>query len=79
MNTAAIRQELHNYLEVADDKKLKAIYVMVEDEIKDTAVEYTDEFKAELDRRVNHYLSGGKMVSPSEMNKRLQAIRKKRK
>jgi hypothetical protein len=79
MNTTAIRQELHNYLEVADDKKLKAIYVMVEDEIKDTTVEYTDEFKAELDRRVNHYLNGGKMVSPSEMNKRLQAIRKKRK
>lgn len=79
MNTAAIRQELHNYLEVADDKKLKAIYVMVEDEIKDTTVEYTDEFKAELDRRVSYYLNGGKMVSPSEMNKRLQAIRKKRK
>ena len=79
MNTAAIRQELHNYLEVADDKKLKAIYIMVEDEIKDTTVEYTDEFKAELDRRVNYYLNGGKMVSPSEMNKRLQAIRKKRK
>lgn len=77
MNTAAIRQELHNYLEVADDKKLKAIYVMVEDEIKDTTVKYTDEFKAELDRRVNYYLNGGKMVSPSEMNKRLQAIRKK--
>lgn len=79
MTTATIRQELHNYLEVADDKKLKAIYVMVENEIKDTSVEYTDEFKADLDRRVNYYLNGGKMVSPSEMNKRLQAIRKKRK
>ncbi len=26
MDTAAIRQQLHNYLEVADDKKIKALY-----------------------------------------------------
>jgi hypothetical protein len=52
---------------------------MVEDEIKETFVEYTPEFKAELDSRVNYYLKGGKMVSPAEMNKRLQALRKKRK
>ncbi|CAN5590521.1 hypothetical protein BH11BAC3_BH11BAC3_21910 [soil metagenome] len=34
MTTAAIRQQLHNYLEVAEDKKLKAIYTMMEEEIK---------------------------------------------
>ena len=79
MNTADIRQQLHSYLEVADDKKINAIYTMVEDEIKETIVEYTPEFKAELDSRVNYYLNGGKMVSPAEMNKRLQALRKKRK
>jgi hypothetical protein len=79
MNTANIRQQLHGYLEIADDKKINAIYTMVEDEIKETIVEYTPEFKAELDNRVNYYLNGGKMVSPAEMNKRLQAIRKKRK
>lgn len=79
MNTADIKQELHNYLEIADDKKLEAIYIMVKDEIKDTAIIYTDEFKSELDRRVEHYLNGGKMISPEEMNKRLNVIRKKRK
>ena len=79
MNTANIRQQLHGYLEIADDKKINAIYTMVEDEIKETIVEYTPEFKAELDNRVNYYLNGGKMVSPAEMNKRLQAIREKRK
>ena len=52
---------------------------MVEDEIKETIVEYSTEFKAELDNRVNYYLNGGKMVTPSEMNKRLRAVRKKRK
>jgi len=79
MNTANIRQQLHGYLEIADDKKINAIYTMVEDEIKETIVEYTPEFKSELDKRVNYYLNGGEMVSPAEMNKRLQAIRKKRK
>ncbi len=79
MKTANIRQRLHSYLEVADDKKINAIYTMVEDEIKETIVEYSAEFKAELDNRVNYYLSGGKMVSPSAMNTKLRALRKKRK
>ena len=78
MNTAEIKQQLHGYLEVANDKKLKAIYTMVEAEIKGATVEYTPTLKAELDRRVNYYLNGGKMVSPLEMNKRLQSVRKKR-
>jgi len=78
MNTATIRQHLHNYLDIADDKKIKAIYVMVEDELKDTETVYTEELKAELDRRVNYYLGGGKMVSADEMSSRIQAIRKKR-
>lgn len=79
MNTTNIRQQLHGYLEVADDKKINAIYTMVEDEIKETIVEYSAEFKAELDTRVNYYLNGGKMVSAEEMNKRLQDVRNKRK
>ncbi|MFT4017819.1 MAG: hypothetical protein QM668_12715 [Agriterribacter sp.] len=79
MNTTSIRQQLHNCLEVADDKKLKAVYVMVEDDLKEISVAYTNEFKAELNRRVEYYLSGGKMVTPAEMNKRFKAVRKKRK
>ncbi|MBN8788905.1 MAG: hypothetical protein J0I84_17610 [Terrimonas sp.] len=79
MNTTSIRQQLHNCLEVADDKKLKAVYVMVEDDLKEISVAYTNEFKAELNRSVEYYLSGGKMVTPAEMNKRFKAVRKKRK
>jgi hypothetical protein len=77
MNTATIKQQLHGYLEIADDKKLKAIYTMVEDEIKETRAEYSDEFKAELDRRVTYYLNGRKMVSANEMSRRLQVNRRK--
>lgn len=80
MTTAAIRSKLADYIRIADKKKLKAIYVMVEDEINDNEpVNYTPALKAELDRRVENYLNGGEMVNAAEMNKRLQAIRKKRK
>jgi len=78
MNTATIRQQLHEYLEIADDKKINAIYTMVEDEIKEIIVEYSPEFKDELDKRVSYYLNGGKMISSATMNKRLQNLRKKR-
>jgi hypothetical protein len=79
MTAAAIRQQLHNYLEIAEERKLKAIYIMVEEDLKEHASTYSREMKAELDRRVEHYLGGGKMVSPTQMNKKLQLLRKKRK
>ncbi|MEO7315193.1 MAG: hypothetical protein ABIW47_08410 [Ginsengibacter sp.] len=46
--------------------------------INETSAPYSEEFKKDLDARVNEYLNGGKMVTPEEMNDRLQAIRKKR-
>ena len=80
MTTAIIRAKLADYIRVADEKKLKAIYVMVEDDINNAEpMTYTSTLKSELDRRVAHYLEGGKMITPGDMNKRLQSIRKKRK
>lgn len=63
---------------MADDRKLEAIYVMLEDDIKELKVDYTEEYKEELDKRVEYYLSGGQMVSSAEMNNRLLKIRAKR-
>ncbi len=75
MKTTAIRQELHNYLEVAEDKKVKAIYTMMQDSIKGTAVDYSDEFKAELDSRNEGYKNGSaKMITAQESKKRIQKI-----
>lgn len=78
MDTIEIREQLHQYLEVADDRKLEAMYVMLEDDIKELKVDYTEEYRAELDRRVEYYLNGGQMVTPAEMNNRLLEIREKR-
>lgn len=77
MTTTAIRKQLHNYLEVAEDKKIKAIYTMMEAEIRESAVEYTDEFKAELDKRNADYKSGkAKMITAGESRKRIKKILK---
>ncbi|MGN6603778.1 MAG: hypothetical protein ACTHK8_15085 [Ginsengibacter sp.] len=35
MNTATIRERLHDYIRVADEKKIKAIYTMLEDTINE--------------------------------------------
>jgi putative addiction module component (TIGR02574 family) len=56
MTTETIRKRLHDYIENAQDKKLKAIYKIVEDEIEGTLL--NEEQIAELDRRVAEYESG---------------------
>ncbi len=57
MTTTAIRQKLVSYLEVADDKKIKAIYTMVEDEINTKANDWDKDFVKELERRTKDFTS----------------------
>ncbi len=48
----AIRNKLYDYIRVADDKKLNAIYNLLEDEINETSEWWKDKlFTAELDKR----------------------------
>ena len=58
MTTASIRQKLYEYIRVADEKKVKAIFTMVEDEYE--AYEWSEDPKAlaELDKRTSDYKSG---------------------
>ncbi len=59
MDTVDIRQKLHHYIETAQDKKVKAIFAMVEDEIEETYNYWDDEtFVSELQRREKAYLEG---------------------
>jgi putative addiction module component (TIGR02574 family) len=75
MNTNVIRQKLHSYLEVADDKKVHAIYSMIEEEVEGSSVDYSDELKAELDNRFENYQAGKiKALTAEESKKRIQDI-----
>jgi len=80
MTTATIRQQLHSYLEVADDKKVKAFYTLLKGDIEESGVEYTAELKAELDSQYAEYKNGqAKMISSAESKKRIGKILKARK
>ena len=59
MITATIRQRLHNYLDVADEKKLKAMYTMVEEDIEQhDKFEMSREEIAFLDEERDKHLRG---------------------
>lgn len=80
MTTAAIRQKLYEYIRVADDKKVKAIFTMVEDELQAYEWWKDEEFAAELDKRNNDLKSGKvKGVSWDEMKNRIISSRHERK
>ena len=52
ITTLGIREKLYDFIRIADDKKVKAIYMMLEDEITEE-IEWwkNNEFIDELDRR----------------------------
>ncbi len=83
MKTAELKQKLHHYIETAQEKKLKAIYMMVEEEIEETCDYWHDEnFMAELQRRENAYLNGTAKTytleqSVSRVQKALKKIKSK--
>ena len=76
MTVSSIREKLHNNIDTADTKKVKAIYTMLEDSISeetDWDVAFTDE----LDARYNDYKKTGKSVSEKDATKRINHILKK--
>lgn len=78
MTTIAIRKKLVDYLKVADDKKVKAMYALLEDDIEQE-LEYTPGLRTQLDAASAYYKKGGKMVSAvtadKEIKKLLQAVK----
>ena len=80
MTTDTIRQQLHSYLEIANDKKVKAFYTLMKEDIEESGVEYTPKLKAELDSDYAAYKKGQtKMVSSAESKRRVGKILKTRK
>ena len=59
MNAAAIRDRLYDYIRVADDKRIKAIYMMLEDEIAEQTEWWKDPaFVVELEKEYEAWDSG---------------------
>ena len=61
MSTTEIRQKLFDYIRVADDKKVKAIYTILSNEIQEDTDIWTDEFLQELNKRTADFESGNVM------------------
>ena len=80
MTTTAIRERLVDYIRVADDKKVKAIYALLEDQIV-PKYEWSEdeEFVAELDERVRRYETGvDRGYTLDELEVSINELKKKR-
>ena len=74
----ALREKLHHFIDKVEDKKIEAMYVLFEQEIEEEDV-YTDEFKAELDKRFADYKSGkSKMITEEESKRRINKLLKEK-
>ncbi len=58
MTIESIREKLVNYLEVANEEKLKAIYIMVEDEISTIENDWENDFERDLNDRSGSFNNG---------------------
>lgn len=73
MNTPAIRKKLIEYIEAAEDKKVKAIYTIIEKDISEMDKELDDDqLFAELEKRSSDLETGkDKGVVWEDLKKRL--------
>ena len=58
MTTTLIRKKLINYLESADEKKVKAVYTIFKDEIEENSFQLSEEQIKILDNEREKHLSG---------------------
>ena len=58
MDTAAIRQQLHEYIEQVNDKKIEGLYLFVEDEINRQHRSFTEDQIKFLDQEREKHLKG---------------------
>ncbi len=81
MKTSEIREKLHDYISVADEKKVKAIYTIVQADINEEYDPWHDkEFISELEERSTEYKTGKvKGVAWEDVKKKLLKSSRKRK
>jgi hypothetical protein len=78
--SASIRHKLYDYIRLADDKKLSAIYSLLEGEIEETKEWWKDKgFVEEMDRRYEVLESGtDKGYTIEQLQASIHKLRKKR-
>ena len=81
MTITVIRKKLADYLKVADDKKVKAIYTMVQDEISTGENDWDENFIRELQSRSRSFKNGTAKTYSWEETKRaaIKKVNSKRK
>ena len=80
MNTPidTLREKLHHYIDIAGERKVQAMYVMLEEEIE-YVDGYTEAFKKELDKRYTSYKKDGKVITEKEAKQRVHKLLQKHK
>ena len=77
MTSAAIRQQLHQYIDITDDNKIAALYVLLQSDI-DPQYSYSAEEMNMLHERAELYMKGsGKTYTVEESHKMIREQRKK--
>jgi len=80
MTTTAIRERLYDYIRMADGKKIKAIYALLEEQII-SKVDWSQDkyFVAELDERLRRYKEGvDRGHTWDELESVIETLKKKR-
>ncbi len=80
MTTSAIREKLYDFIRVADGKKLKAMYMILEDDITENSEWWKDKILVkELNSRYQALESGkDKGFTIAELEASIDVLRKKR-
>jgi predicted transcriptional regulator len=71
MTTLAIRKKLSNYMQVADDKKVKAMYALLKDDIKQEERITIEQYNKELDEAEAEY-KRGEFITHEDMLKKIK-------
>ncbi len=58
MKTAVIRQRLSNFMQVADDKKIKGLYALLEDDIQEGERISVAQYNKEIDEAMEEVKRG---------------------
>lgn len=79
MGVTEIREKLHTYISIADDKKVKALFTMIESDLEKYDWWKNEKFIKELDKEYNDFKAGkAKSYSLQELKKDIQAVKNKK-